>query len=65
MRAQRFPVFCAKAIAGIGTLPDTIGDRSIVIRLKRRRRGESVARFRLREVVPVGAALRARLAACG
>ena len=58
MRARRFPVFCAKAIAGIGTLPDTIADRSIEVRLKRRRRGERVARFRMREVAPAGLALR-------
>jgi hypothetical protein len=58
MKAERFPVFCAKAIAGIGALPDTIANRSIAIRLKRRRAGEPVERFRLREVAPVGAGLR-------
>ena len=62
MRAERFPVFCAKVIAGIGTLPDTVSDRSIVIRLKRRRSGERVERFRLREVAPDGAEIRSRLA---
>src|SRR5207244_12445216 len=33
---ERFDPFCAKALAGIGTLPDTISDRSIPIRLRRR-----------------------------
>jgi hypothetical protein len=60
---QTFPVFCPKAFAGIGDcLPDTITDRSIPIRLKRRTREEHVERFRLREVVDEGAILRDRLA---
>jgi len=41
-----FPVFGPKAIAGIGKLPDTVTDRSIPIRMKRRAPNESVARFR-------------------
>lgn len=61
--AQTFPVFCPKAFAGIGDcLPDTITDRSIPIRLKRRTRTEQVERFRLRDVEPEGQALRDRLA---
>lgn len=63
MKAERFPVFCAKALAGIGDLPDTVADRSILIRMKRRRPTETVERFRRREVEPPAAALRARLAA--
>jgi hypothetical protein len=46
---EHFPVFCAKAFAGIGTLPDTIADRAIPIRLERRTREEPVERFRRRE----------------
>ena len=46
---QEFPVFCAKAFAGIGALPDTIADRSIPIRLERRTREEPVERFRRRD----------------
>jgi hypothetical protein len=49
MDLQDFKVFCAKALAGIGELPDTITDRSIVIRLARKRRDESVNRWRKRE----------------
>jgi Protein of unknown function (DUF3631) len=58
-----FPVFCAKAFAGIGNcLPDTILDRSIGIALQRKTREETVERFRRREVVPEGETLRDRLA---
>jgi hypothetical protein len=47
---QDFSTFGAKAIAGIGHLPDTIADRSIAIRLKKRRPDEPVAPFRRRDV---------------
>jgi hypothetical protein len=47
---EHFPVFAAKAFAGIGELPDTIRDRSIRIRLERRTREETIERFRRREV---------------
>jgi hypothetical protein len=45
-----FSTFCPKAIAGIGSLPDTVADRSIPIRLKRAAPGEIVERFRRRDV---------------
>jgi hypothetical protein len=47
---QSFSVFCPKAIAGIGELPDTIADRAIPIRLKRKARSERAERFRRRDV---------------
>ena len=60
---QTFGVFCAKVFAGIGNcLPDTIIDRAIPIRLKRRTRDEHVERFRRREVESEGHSLRDRLA---
>lgn len=60
---QTFSVFCPKAFAGIGdSLPDTVADRAIHIRLKRRTRDQSIERFRLGEVEPEGHALRDRLA---
>ncbi len=60
-----FETFCAKAIAGIGKLPDTVADRSVPIRLKRARHGE-VDRFRKREVERGASEIKARLAAwCG
>jgi hypothetical protein len=60
---QTFQVYCPKAFAGIGDcLPDTILDRSIPIRLKRRTREEQIERFRIRDVEPEGHELRDRLA---
>jgi len=53
-----FSTFCAKAISGIGKLPDTVADRSIPIRLKRRARNEEVQRFRRREAETEATALR-------
>ncbi len=62
---ETFAVYCPKAFAGIGDcLPDTILDRSIPIRLKRRTRSEQVERFRLRDVEPQGLTLRDRLSNC-
>jgi hypothetical protein len=58
-----FPVFGAKAIAGIGNLPDTVADRSIPIELKRRRPSEAVERFRLRKVGPEALPLQSAAAA--
>jgi hypothetical protein len=52
------PVFSAKAIAGIGKLPDTVADRAIPIRLKRRAPGEQVERFRRRVIADETAAIR-------
>jgi Protein of unknown function (DUF3631) len=40
-----FSTFGAKAIAGIGELPDTVASRSIPVRLKRRAPGEQVQRW--------------------
>lgn len=43
-----FHTFSMAALAAIRSLPDTIVDRSVRIDLKRRKPGESVARFRIR-----------------
>ena len=56
-----FRVFCPKVIAGIGKLPETIADRAIPIRLKRKAPGENVARFRPKLVSSDAQALKARL----
>lgn len=56
-----FNTFCAKVLAGIGTLPETVADRSIPIRLERKRRDELVDRFTERSVKPGAVALRDRL----
>jgi len=56
-----FQTFGAKAIAGIGRLPDTVADRSIKIELKRKAPDEWVERYRRRKVVPLATRLRERL----
>lgn len=56
---QEFPVFCAKALAGIGELPDTVADRCIPIRLHPRKQGvEQVERFRARDAEEIGSPIR-------
>ena len=40
------PTFAMAALAGIGSLPDTITDRAIVVKMRRRAPGETVDRFR-------------------
>jgi hypothetical protein len=59
---QEFDVFGPKALAGIGRLPDTVADRSVPVRLQRKRAGEQVARFRRREVAAEAEPIAARLA---
>ena len=57
-----FRTFCPKALAGIGKLPDTVADRSIPIRLKRKATGEgTVERFRLRLIREEAAHLRQKI----
>lgn len=60
---QDFEVFSAKALAGIGTLPETVLDRSIPIRLRRRKPNEQVERFRQALSYTLTADLRTRLEA--
>lgn len=63
MVAKGFSTYAATALAGLGDLPDTIMQRSIVIRMRRRAPDEYVQPFRYREHAPEGEALRDRLAA--
>jgi hypothetical protein len=56
-----FKTYCAKAIAGIGQLPDTVSDRSIPIRLQRKKPGETVARFRRRHAKGEALEIKAKL----
>jgi hypothetical protein len=56
-RLVEFPVFCPKALAGIGTLPDTIADRAVCLVFARKTKRERTARFRLRTVKQEAAAL--------
>lgn len=58
-----FPVFCAKVIAGIGRLPDTVADRSLPIVLARKTRDQTVDRFRPRDAAEFAEPIHAELAA--
>lgn len=56
-----FSVWCAKVLAGIDKdrrLPDTIRDRAIPIRMRRRHSGEKVARLRERKAAELAAPIK-------
>jgi hypothetical protein len=55
---ERFDVFGPKVIAGAGTLPSTVADRAIPIRLRRRKPDEPVDAFRLRQATAEAEAIR-------
>ncbi|MFD9140426.1 DUF3631 domain-containing protein [Streptomyces microflavus] len=59
---QAFPSYCAVAVAGLGSLPDTIMSRAVVVRMRRRARNETVEPFRARIHEAEGHKLRDRLA---
>lgn len=59
----KFATFAMAAIAGIGDLPDTVMDRSVVIRMRRRAEGEKVKPFRSRRDIPALHELRDRIRA--
>jgi hypothetical protein len=61
-KVEDFTVYCPKAFAAIGNLPDTVAHRSIVIHMQRQRRTESVERFTRKRVAPQAQALRAKIA---
>ena len=60
--AVPFPSFCAVAMAGLGSLPDTILTRSVIIRMRKRAPNEKVEPYRQRTNEKQGHALRKRLA---
>lgn len=49
-QVETYEVFAPVALAGIGQLPDTIHDRSIIINMRRRTSAEPVEQFRFRRV---------------
>jgi hypothetical protein len=53
-----FSTYCAKCIAGIGDIPETLSDRSIRIELKRARPDEPRDRFRRKTALPLAEPLR-------
>ncbi len=46
LEVRRFKTFSPTVLASIGDLPATIMDRALVIRMKRKAKGEAVAKFR-------------------
>ncbi len=62
-RNEYLATFCMAMLAGIGDLPDTIMDRSIVVRMRRRAPGEHVDPYRTRRDRPALHDLRDRLGA--
>lgn len=59
---ERIDTFAMAALAAIGRLPDTVMDRSVVVRMRRRAPGEPVSSFRERRDRPALNELRAALA---
>jgi hypothetical protein len=62
VKVVAFPAFAPAALAGLGELPDTIIDRSIVIQMRRRAPDETVEPFRERYVRAETDELRDRIA---
>jgi Protein of unknown function (DUF3631) len=60
---ESFQVFCAKALAGLGSLPGTLASRCIRIEMKRRRADEPVEDFIPDDFADVTPVLRAELEA--
>jgi hypothetical protein len=58
---EDLPAYCAVALAGLGSLPDSIRTRSIVIRMRRRNVSERVEPFRRRLHENEGYLIRDRL----
>src|SRR5690349_4832419 len=49
---ERIETFAMAALAGIGQMPDTIEDRAVVVRMRRRAAGEKVSPYRVRRDGP-------------
>jgi hypothetical protein len=49
---ERIETFAMAALAGIGHMPDTIEDRAVIVRMRRRAPGERVAPYRVRRDGP-------------
>ncbi len=63
MTEDAWPASAMAALAGIGDLPDAVMDRTVALRMQKRKSGEEVAPFRSRHSVPELNALRDRPAA--
>ena len=58
---EEIPAYCAVAMAGLGSLPDTILSRSIILRMRPRRGDEHVEPYRQRLHAPEGHVLRDKI----
>lgn len=56
-----FDTFAPVALAGLGDLPETILDRSVIVRIRRRSKSEPVRRWRTSEAEPRGHEIRDQL----
>lgn len=63
IQVVRYDAFGPKVVAAIGSLPDTVADRSIPIRMRRRAPHEHVTRFRVRDAKAEAERIREALAA--
>lgn len=63
VETEELPAYCAVALAGIGSLPDTILTRSIIVKMRRRAPNEIIEPYRRRLHAPEGHAIRDRLSA--
>jgi hypothetical protein len=63
IETEELPAYCAVAFAGLNDMPDTIMSRSLVVRMQRRKPGETVDPWRSRinapEALPLAEALQA------
>jgi hypothetical protein len=48
LTSQDYAAYCAVALAGLGKLPETVADRAVIIRMKKRKRTERVEPWRER-----------------
>jgi len=62
IETEELPAYCAVAVSGLGNLPDSLLQRSVVIRMRRRAPNEVVEPYRRRIHAPLGNKLRDRLA---
>jgi hypothetical protein len=62
VKTEEIPAYCAVALAGLGWLPDTIMSRAAIIRMRRRKPGETIEPFRRRMELEAGHKLKGRLA---
>jgi hypothetical protein len=62
-KVEELDSFAPVALAGLRNLPDTLGSRAIIIRMRRRLPDETVEQFRIRRIRPVAGAISDRLAA--